>query len=75
MANPIFSDRPADPADYMPPVDTLFLDRSPCGICGEPIRWSDPRCEAAEMYDPADPEKDSVVCHAECGIAAGLEVA
>lgn len=44
-----------------------------CEICGEPM---DGRANGnAEMYDPAHPEVDSVVCHADCGLARGYEVA
>lgn len=44
----------------------------PCDICGESIAFSD---EHAEMYDPKNPSSDSVVCHADCGLGRGLEIA
>lgn len=42
-----------------------------CDLCDEPLSG-----ETAEMYDPlAGNDQDSVVCHAQCGLSAGLEVA
>lgn len=47
-----------------------------CEICGEQIGESE---EAAEMYDPAwgdwQPDKPNVICHAQCGLNLGFEVA
>lgn len=43
-----------------------------CELCGERMRASD---DKAEMWNPREPEQPSVVCHAECGIARGMEVA
>lgn len=43
-----------------------------CELCGEIIRPTD---EAAEMFDPAQPDDESVVCHADCGLSRGYEVA
>lgn len=50
-------------------------DKNRCDLCGEPIDWASPLCEAAEMYDPEKPDEDSVICHGECGLNAGLSVA
>ena len=41
-----------------------------CELCGEPILSDD-----AEMYDPHQSDADSVICHAECGLAKHYEVA
>jgi ribosome-binding protein aMBF1 (putative translation factor) len=52
-----------------------------CEICGEPIRTDRHGYEidAAEMYSPAGDSTigvgRSVICHAECGLARGFEVA
>jgi len=49
-----------------------------CGVCGELIDWNDPRpskSDAGEFWDPAKPEADSVIAHAECGLGAGLVIA
>lgn len=46
-----------------------------CDLCGEPINWENPNCEAAEMWDPTKPDENSVICHADCGLNAGLELA
>lgn len=54
-----------------------------CGICGERFGPND---ERAEMYDPeqmiqiemgnvSDDEAESVLCHAQCGLSRGYEVA
>lgn len=43
-----------------------------CEICGEEIQRYLPM---AEMYDPKQPELDSKICHAECGLNAGLDIA
>lgn len=45
--------------------------RPRCDICGEAIR---PNGEMAEMYDPIA-GGHSVICHADCGLALGFEVA
>ncbi len=43
-----------------------------CEICGEPL---DGRGNGeAEMYDPAE-VRESVICHADCGLARGYEIA
>jgi hypothetical protein len=42
-----------------------------CELCGE--RFSE-RDERAEMFDPTR-EQPSLIVHAQCGIAAGMEVA
>jgi hypothetical protein len=42
-----------------------------CEICGERIGPD----QMAEMYDPHNPEAESVVCHADCGLWKNLEVA
>lgn len=42
-----------------------------CGICEEMFRRRD---ERAEMYDTTKPE-ESVICHAQCGIDKGMEIA
>lgn len=42
-----------------------------CEICGERFRPND---EQAEMYDP-DSDAGSVICHAQCGLWKGFEVA
>ena len=42
-----------------------------CAICGESLDEED----AAEMFDPARLEAPSVIVHAECGLAKGMEVA
>lgn len=57
-----------------------------CELCGELF---DENSQRAEMYDPSEAEPDpvadnadfhgfevkSVICHAECGLQKGLEVA
>lgn len=43
-----------------------------CELCGEKFGPND---ERAEMYDPAHPEADSVLCHAQCGLSRNYEVA
>jgi len=50
-------------------------EREPCGICGEPLRMDDYRQDIAEMFDPKQPYKDAVICHAQCGIDKGLVIA
>ena len=42
-----------------------------CEICGERFRPND---ERAEMYNPESDEQ-SVICHADCGLWRGYEVA
>jgi hypothetical protein len=43
-----------------------------CEICGEPL---DGRGNGtAEMYDPKT-DAPSVICHADCGLARGMETA
>jgi hypothetical protein len=44
-----------------------------CGICGEPMRMEKEEC--AEMFDVKNPYKEAVICHAQCGIDAGLVIA
>lgn len=51
--------------------------RPRCELCGEPIK---PNGEMAEMYDPTVPYdpavgEDATICHAECGLARGMEIA
>lgn len=41
-----------------------------CQICGESLKG-----ERAEMYDPKNPEKPSVICHPDCGLWKKLEQA
>lgn len=44
-----------------------------CGVCDEII---DPESmDLGEFFDPNDPDKESIVAHAECGVAAELEIA
>lgn len=43
-----------------------------CEICGELF---DDNSQKAEMYDPAEPEDEALIVHAECGLQSGLEVA
>jgi hypothetical protein len=43
-----------------------------CELCGEPITEKD---EKAEMFDPLDPERQSVICHAECGLQNDYQIA
>jgi len=51
----------------------IGLDGQHCEICGERIRSDE---AMAEMYDPKAPATvDSVICHAECGLGKGYEVA
>jgi hypothetical protein len=51
-------------------------DLSRCEICGEKFRPND---ERAEMYLPASDgtvgDGESVICHADCGLSRGFEVA
>lgn len=61
--------------------DDLDADRR-CAICGEQFLPDDSpdafqgSDERAEMYDPmADQPSPAVVCHAQCGLSAGLAVA
>lgn len=42
-----------------------------CGVCGERLSGED----AAVMYDPDSSLGEYVTCHADCGLARGLEVA
>ena len=42
-----------------------------CELCGERFYATD---ERAEMYDPTKDEQ-SVLCHAQCGLSRGMEVA
>jgi hypothetical protein len=43
-----------------------------CGICGELMREGD----IAEMYDPKLPSTSrSILCHPDCGLNDGLEIA
>jgi len=57
------------------------VDESRCGLCGEVFKDEDDpdrgtgSDERAEMYDPDDEDADSVICHAQCGLSAGYEVA
>jgi hypothetical protein len=47
-----------------------------CDICGEPL--GGPNAEVAEMFDPECTDmnvSNHVICHAQCGIDRGLEVA
>jgi len=46
-----------------------LFEKDECGVCGEGLAG-----DVAEMYDPAT-ESGSVVCHAECGVMAGLQIA
>ena len=44
-----------------------------CEICG--CRFTDDD-QVAEMYDPAgDPDDDSLICHAQCGLFRNYELA
>jgi hypothetical protein len=43
-----------------------------CDICGELF---DDNSQKAEMFDPEEPTDESVICHAECGLQKGFEVA
>jgi hypothetical protein len=43
-----------------------------CDVCGEELKPND---EVAEMYDPEDDDGDPVICHAQCGLDKGLEIA
>ncbi len=49
---------------------------SRCELCGEQFRPAD---ERAEMYRPAADgtigDGEAVICHAECGLQRGFEVA
>lgn len=46
-----------------------------CCVCEETVTLLDvEHGNAAEMYDPTG-QQEGGVCHAECGIANGLEVA
>lgn len=50
-------------------------DEQRCEICGEGVLSYNPM---AEMFDPdpqAPPWQESVICHAECGLAKGFELA
>ena len=55
--------RRASPSDRFGHLD--------CDICGKRLRSAD---AAAEMYDRSRNHK-SVVCHFECGLAEGLDIA
>lgn len=48
------------------------MDETHCGICGECIQ---PHQEIAEMYRLDDDSGDSVICHAQCGLWEGMELA
>lgn len=43
-----------------------------CELCGERFGAND---ERAEMYDPKNPDVESVECHAQCGLSRDYEVA
>lgn len=47
------------------------MNETVCQICGEAFKPAD---ERAEMYDPSLDEA-SVICHAQCGLWRGYEVA
>jgi hypothetical protein len=54
--------------------------KSKCAICGETftanhLEGSAGDNSVAEMYDPGDLGQPSVLVHASCGVARGLEVA
>jgi hypothetical protein len=51
-----------------------MIDDDHCAICEEAFQRSDEGM-IAEMYDPHEPSDDSFLVHAECGIAAGWEIA
>jgi len=59
------------PVDFVPDHEPREGGRQCCEICGEGFKPSD---ERAEMYDAMEHTK-SVVCHAQCGLSAGLEIA
>lgn len=50
--------------------DGLGLEPECCELCGEPITGN-----KAEMYDPSDQSKESVICHPECGLSEGYDIA
>jgi len=57
-------------------VAATYRPYPPCGLCGERTTEDD----QAEMFDPkSEPGPDgvhpAVICHPECGLARGLEVA
>ena len=43
-----------------------------CDLCGDGITEDD---ESAEMYDTTNPDGPSVICHAQCGLNQGMEIA
>lgn len=43
-----------------------------CEICDERFVLGD---EQAEMFDPNQPAADNVICHVECGLHRGMEIA
>lgn len=56
---------------YEPAIKPSPPDDKRCCICGEPFGAS--HQELAEMYDPKS--KEGGLCHAECGLQKGWEVA
>lgn len=53
-------------------METGYWPVLKCEICEETLRDND---EVGEFFDPAKPEEDSKVAHAQCGLSAGMEVA
>jgi hypothetical protein len=60
-----------DPDDGWNPHAREFTDSPRCALCHEATTEDD----RAEMYNPAKPDVGSVICHPQCGLSAGLEVA
>src|SRR5262245_41993690 len=58
-------------------LSTGGMDRTSCDICGEAYDPELPNAGDgwAEMYDPTDPDADSVTGHWSCGRQRGLEMA
>lgn len=45
-------------------------------ICGEPLDYDNPLIEIGEFYDPDQPlGSRHYICHADCGLSAGYELA
>jgi hypothetical protein len=54
-------------------------DETACDLCGEPCRPNSPlpsENEVGEFFDPDEPMGSKhYICHADCGLSYGLELA
>lgn len=53
-----------------------FEEPRDCDYCGETLDYNNPYLEIGEFYDPEqEPGSKHYICHAECGLGAGYELA